>query len=86
MNKLLLTIAGIAALTAAQELTIQQLLNQANTSIDTADVADTDLLQAMIDQINSMKVDIASLQDDFAQFSGGETESPGEVIEFAGLA
>ena len=60
MNKFL-SIAGLAALSAATDLTLQQLLDQANTVNNGADEADNNVMQAVVDQINALQAEIASL-------------------------
>ena len=65
MNKFL-SIAGLAALSAATDLTLQELLNQANTDNDSADQADTNVMQSVVDHINDLYDEINSLETDLA--------------------
>ena len=62
MNNKFLTIAGLAALSAATDLSLQELLNQANTRNDDADQADTNVMQSVVDHINDLYSEINSLE------------------------
>ena len=70
MNNKFLTIAGLAALSAANDqlpdLSLQELLNQANTRNDDADQADTNVMQSVVDHINDLYDEINSLETDLA--------------------
>ena len=62
MNNKFLTIAGLAALSAATDLSLQELLNQANTRNDAADQSDTNVMQSVVDHINDLYSEINSLE------------------------
>ena len=62
MNNKFLTIAGLAALSAATDLSLQELLNQANTRNDDADQSDTNVMQSVVDHINDLYSEINSLE------------------------
>ena len=62
MNNKFLTIAGLAALSAATDLSLQELLNQANTRNDAADLSDTNVMQSVVDHINDLYGEINSLE------------------------
>ena len=66
MNNKFLTIAGLAALSAATDLSLQELLNQANTRNDDADQSDTNVMQSVVDHINDLYSEINSLESDLA--------------------
>ena len=56
MNKFSTTVAALAALSAATDLPpLQTLLDMANTSNDGAEEADSDVMQAVVDEINALK-------------------------------
>ena len=62
MNNKFLTIAGLAAMSAATDLSLQELLNQANTRNDDADQSDTNVMQSVVDHINDLYSEINSLE------------------------